>query len=291
MTTVVKELGEVRGPLLVFGGPYSNLQATQALFAKADELDIPLSNIICTGDVVAYCGDPGATTDLIHASGIHVIKGNVELSLSAGAQDCGCGFEEGSACDLLSVQWFNQAVKEVSTQQLDWKAALPDFIQFTYAGHRFEIVHGTRREVSRFVFASDDHSALFSDMAQRSIDVTLSGHNGIPYTRGNSDHLWHNAGVIGMPANEGETHTWYSVIEERASGEIEFRHERLTFDQAAAAKNMREKGYPEAYATALETGLWPSLDILPETEKAMTGKSLQSQLQPQLLQAHQRKAA
>lgn len=291
MTAVVKELGVLSGPLLVFGGPYSNLQATKALLAKADELGTPASNIVCTGDIVAYCGDPGATTDLVQASGIHAIKGNVEISLAAGAQDCGCGFEEGSACDLLSVQWFNQAVKEVSNQQLSWKAALPDFIQFTYAGRRFEVVHGTRDDVSRFVFASDDHAALFSDMTQRSVDVTLSGHNGIPYTQIEGDSVWHNAGVIGMPANEGQTHTWYSVIEETASGEIEFRHERLTFDQRAAAKTMRNKGYPDAYATALETGLWPSLDILPETEKAMTGQSLQTRLQPQSLPTHQQKAA
>ena len=49
-------------PILVFGGPYSNLRATQAMRARAEELGIPPSSTICTGDVVAYCAEPEETT-------------------------------------------------------------------------------------------------------------------------------------------------------------------------------------------------------------------------------------
>lgn len=31
-----------------------------------------------------------------------LIAGSCEENLAAGALDCGCGFEEGTACDLLS---------------------------------------------------------------------------------------------------------------------------------------------------------------------------------------------
>ena len=40
-------------PLLVFGGPYSNREATQAMGQRAEALSIPPRNVICTGDVVA----------------------------------------------------------------------------------------------------------------------------------------------------------------------------------------------------------------------------------------------
>ncbi len=291
MPPIVKDLGELTGALLVFGGPYSNLQATEALFAKAEQLNIPATNIICTGDVVAYCGDPGGTTDLIQKSGIHVIKGNVEISLAEGAGDCGCGFEEDSACDLLSVQWFNQAVKEVSADQIEWKAALPDSLQFNFAGQRFEVVHGARTEVSRFVFASQDHAPLLEDMANRAVDVTLAGHNGIPYTKCLGSKVWHNAGVIGMPANEGQPHCWFSLIKEQSDGSIEFSHHKLSYDFNTAAATMRKKGYPEPYAQALSNGLWPSLDVLPEVEKLMTGRPLSDQVRSQLLLPLQQKAA
>src|SRR6478735_4290136 len=49
---------QIDGPALVFGGPYGNLQATAAVLAQAERLGIPASRIICTGDLVAYEGDP-----------------------------------------------------------------------------------------------------------------------------------------------------------------------------------------------------------------------------------------
>jgi hypothetical protein len=38
---------------------------------------------------------------------------------------------------------------------------------------------------------------------------------------------------------------------------------------------MREHCLPEGYAAALETGLWPSCDILPPAELAARGKPLE----------------
>lgn len=57
------ELGTLDGPVLLFGGNYSNLRATEALIAEASRLGVPADHVICTGDVVAYCADPQATVD------------------------------------------------------------------------------------------------------------------------------------------------------------------------------------------------------------------------------------
>ena len=80
---------EMRGnePLVVFGGPYSNLQATRAMQAETRRLGIAPDRVICTGDVVAYCANPAETTDLVRAWGIHVVAGNCEESLAADADD------------------------------------------------------------------------------------------------------------------------------------------------------------------------------------------------------------
>ena len=39
------------GPLLVIGGPYSNLKATRAILAEAERGQIPPERIVCTGNV------------------------------------------------------------------------------------------------------------------------------------------------------------------------------------------------------------------------------------------------
>ncbi|OYV85079.1 MAG: radical SAM protein, partial [Acidiphilium sp. 21-68-69] len=90
------------GPVLVFGGCYSNLQATRALLEAAKAHEIPPERMICTGDVVAYGADPQACAALIRDHGIATVMGNCEEQLGAGAADCGCGFTEGSSCDRLA---------------------------------------------------------------------------------------------------------------------------------------------------------------------------------------------
>lgn len=95
-------LGTLKGPLLVFGGVYSNLQALEALQKQAQQLGIPASNIICTGDVVAYCAEPETCVQQIRAWGIHCIAGNVEIQLSTGQENCACDFVAGGRCDTFS---------------------------------------------------------------------------------------------------------------------------------------------------------------------------------------------
>lgn len=43
---------------------------------------------------------------------------------------------------------------------------------------------------------------------------------------------------------------------------------------SAMLDRMIEEGLPQGYAEALRTGLWPSLDVLPEPEQLATGKPL-----------------
>ena len=77
----VKNIGNLSGKVLVFGGVYSNLQALEALQKVADKEGITPSNIICTGDIIAYCAQPSACVDAIEDWGIHVIQGNVEENI------------------------------------------------------------------------------------------------------------------------------------------------------------------------------------------------------------------
>lgn len=112
-------------PDLVFGGCYSNLQATEALLAAAKRLGIPPARMICTGDVIAYGADPAATLDLIRNAGIATVMGNCEESLAVDAADCGCGFAPGSSCERLSAAWFAHAARHLGPEARLWMGALP----------------------------------------------------------------------------------------------------------------------------------------------------------------------
>lgn len=257
------------GPLLVFGGPYSNLRATQALIAEAARLGIPPNRVICTGDVVAYCAEPEETAQAIAAWGCHVIQGNCEQQIAAGAADCACNFEEGSACDLLAKGWYPFASARASAEMRGWMGALPQTLTFQIGGLSFRVVHGGVQDLSRWVFASD-RPALEEEVAQAGADVVLAGHCGLPFVAQVGRQTWFNAGVIGMPANDGTTDVWYGLVSPAAAGVALSTH-RLGYDHAGAAAAMRRFGHANGYARTLLTGRWPSLDVLPANERTHSG--------------------
>ncbi|HZD26120.1 MAG TPA: metallophosphoesterase family protein, partial [Alphaproteobacteria bacterium] len=218
--------------------------------------------------------DAEAVTALIRAAGMPVVMGNCEESLGSGGEDCGCGFAEGSDCDIAARHWFTHAAAELSEASRAWMGGLPRIIRFRFAGRRFAAIHGGAEQINRFIFASTPAGEKRAALAALQVDAVIAGHCGIPFTQVLDGRLWHNPGVIGMPANDGTPRVWYSLLEADADGGIRIRHRALAYDHAGAAAAMRAQALPEGYAAALVSGLWPSLDILPAAERAATGRPL-----------------
>jgi predicted phosphodiesterase/pyruvate-formate lyase-activating enzyme len=262
------------GPVLVFGGPYSNLEATRALFDWAAARGVPADHIICTGDVVAYGADARETLALVRQSGIHVVMGNCEESLAANAATCGCGYAEGTACQRLAAEWYAHADRSLGDEDRRWLGTLPRRLVVELAGRRLTVVHGGVSQINRFVFASAPAAVKRAELAGTDGDGVISGHSGMPFTQIIDGRLWHNAGAIGMPANDGTARTWFSLLVPEGDG-IRIEHKALDYDCRIAAQKMRSAGLPEGYARALETGHWPSLDVLPPAEIAETGRPIE----------------
>jgi predicted phosphodiesterase len=259
-------------PLLVFGGPYSNLRALTAVRMLADELGLQPERCICTGDVVAYCVEPEETVAAIRDWGCQVIAGNCEEQLAAGAADCGCGFEEGTECDRLAKDWYAFANERMSPASRTWMVGLPKTLVFMFGGLSFRVVHGGVAQINRFVFASE-RAVIAEELERAGADVVVAGHAGIPFIERIGKRVWFNAGVIGMPANDGTPDVWYGLIRTEEDAVLLSAH-RLAYDHLGAAAGMRQWGHANGYARSLVTGLWPSLDVLPPAERAATGRRL-----------------
>jgi predicted phosphodiesterase len=271
--TDVLDLGAFDEPVLVFGGPYGNLQATRALLAEAGRRGIPTGRMLCTGDLVAYCADPQATVDLIRGAGVAVVMGNCEESLGSGTEDCGCGFAAGSSCDLLSAQWFAYAGRALDEGAKAWMSGLPRRIAFTLAGRRLAAVHGGVERINRYVFPATPAAEKAAEIARAGADGVIGGHCGLPFTEIVDGRVWHNAGAIGLPANDGTPRVWCSTLSPTDEGLL-IEHHALAYDHPKAAAAMRERGLPAAYAESLETGLWPADDVMPEEDRRARGRPL-----------------
>jgi hypothetical protein len=283
--------------LLVFGGPYSNLQATVAVRAEAARLGLRRDQVVCTGDVCAYCGNPAETAEALMEWGVDVVKGNCEESFGEQRGDCGCGFEEGSVCDYLSGAWFAFASRNLSAEHREWMRSRPERLNRRVGAFAVSFVHATPRRNSEFVFASADDAELGARIddadaaaaannegrnndVSAGVDVLIVGHSGIPFTRVLRDgRVWHNAGVVGTPANDGTPRVWYSLLTPATAANgrrlLRIEHRALAYDYEAAAAAMERASLPSGYREALVTGLWPSLDVLPEAERLATGVALE----------------
>jgi len=264
MDKKIVDLGELSGDLLIFGGVYSNLQALEALVSLSRKRNIPPQNIICTGDIVGYCAQPAESLDLFRECGANAIAGNVEKQLANGAEHCGCDFSSGSRCDGFSEIWYAFAKANTPTHHLEWMAQLPDHITFSHLGRTYGVVHGSYNNTSEFIFESTPWQTKTFNHDVLECDIILAGHCGLPFKQRHWDRSWLNAGVIGMPANDGLTDTWYMVIDGETG---QATHHRLKYDHHLTARLMAEKSLPEEYAKTLLTGIWDNMEILPEEEK------------------------
>ena len=281
----VLDLGSVDGPVLCFGGPYSNVQATDAMLARARALGLAPQQIVCTGDVVAYAGDPVATVERVRDAGIRVVMGNCEESLGFNAADCGCGFKRDSACADWSEVWFAHAASQLDEDDLAWMRALPRQLRFTLGGRRFAVIHGDDEDIAEYIFASTPVAAkarIFERLSRNDptgdppgdpIDAVIGGHSGLPFTQTLGSRLWHNPGGIGMPANDGTPRGWYSILAAEDGG-IDIALHALDYDHAAAAGALRAVNPDLPYAETFETGLWPNMDVMPESERRERGRPL-----------------
>jgi predicted phosphodiesterase len=260
----IKDLGELQGPVLVFGGIYSNIHALNALLDAAQVHDIKPANMICTGDVVAYCSEAKQVVDRMRELDIPTVQGNCEVQLAQDADDCGCGFEEGSTCSLLSRSWYAHAKSTLNAEDKRWMGALPSRLVFTHHGKRYGVVHGGATDISKFIWPVTDVVEIKREInvlegEVGSIDVALSGHSGIPMQAKSNDHFWTNSGAIGMPANNGRRHTSYVILQ---GDDVEFHS--LEYDAQGAHDAMVQAGLAQGYHEALLTGYWPSEETLPQ---------------------------
>ena len=269
---MLKTLGKIENRLLVFGGPYSNLAATEAMRSIADEKKISPEHIICTGDLVAYCAEPRQTVDLIRDWGIHVVMGNCEESLAWQALDCGCGFEAGTSCSTLSITWYEYASRHIKPEIRHWMNDLPRSIEFQMKNNRFKVVHGSVSSINQFVFPSTPTEIKRSEFSRVDVECLIGGHSGIPFGQNIDNRFWLNAGAIGLPANDGSSDGWYMFLEPEETGILVSWH-RLSYDAKRSPDSTFEAGMNE-YARALVNGLWPSMDVLPSDERAKQGNRL-----------------
>jgi len=202
------------GPLLVFGGPYSNLQATRAMLDEATRRGIPARRVICTGGFAE-----GTACDLLSRAWYAHADRQVAAAHRA---------------------WMSGLPQRLMVR-------LPD-------GRRLAVLHGGASDISRFIFASTPQADLAAEIAATGCDGVIAGHCGIPFARQVGPGIWINAGAIGMPADDGTPRIWFALLTPGEAGlSVEILPLDYDHAAAAAAMRMagRPEGYAAALGSGI----------------------------------------
>lgn len=261
---------EVEGPfskVVVFGGVYNNSYGLEALLQQASVFGADAT--YCLGDFGGFGPHPEKVWSLLQAGRVSCIQGNYEESLSSGREDCNCGYADPRDNHFAEIS-YRYTAENCSDDYKRWMGTHPKRRRIRVGDRELLLIHGSPRRVNEFLFASTSPVPYLEVLLdQEGCDGILCTHTGLHWHRrlpSGRDVV--NVGVIGRPANDGETHVWYAELTDQGD-KLGVELKPLVYDHQALARDMREEGLPEEFVDTVLTGWWTTcLEILPARERA-----------------------
>jgi putative phosphoesterase len=227
---------------------HANLPALRAALDRIEELGI--GDVYCGGDLVGYGPHPNEVCALIAEREIPAIYGNYDYAIARDLDDCGCAYvtPEDRELGQRSVEW-TLAHTDGASKELMRK--LPFDLRFQVGPASVHLVHGSPRKVNEYLF-EDKPASLYERLAAaEEAGVLVFGHTHKPWVRSHGGVLFVNCGSVGKP-KDGDPRGAFAVLDGRG-GELEATIERVPYDAAAVAAEIRESGLPAEYADKLTT--------------------------------------
>ncbi len=227
---------------------HGNLPALQAALSRTEELGI--EQIYCGGDLVGYGPHPNEVCALIADLKIPTIYGNYDYAIARDEEDCGCAYITPHDRELgqLSVDW---TLAHTSMTSKEFMLGLPFDLHFNVGDVDVHLVHGSPRKVNEYLF-EDKPARLYERLAAAEDDrVLVFGHTHKPWVHEYSDVLFVNCGSVGKP-KDGDPRGAFAVLK-RAAGGVEVTIERVEYDAARVAEEVRKAGLPGEFADKLLT--------------------------------------
>ena len=268
----IEDGAPLEGPyskVVVFGGIYNNSYGLEAVLEQSALLGADAT--YCLGDFGGFGPNPEKTWPLLEQGRVLSIQGNYEESLSSGHEDCNCGYADPRDNQFAEIS-YGYTAQHCSPEYKAWMGTHPKRRRIQVGNRRLLLVHGSPRRVNEFMFASTSPVAYLEVLLdQEDCDGILCTHTGLHWHRrlpSGRDVV--NVGVIGRPANDGETHVWYAELSDQGEA-LGVELKPLRYDYQSLARDMRRERLPEEFVETILTGWWTTcLEILPARERAQS---------------------
>ena len=248
-----------------FGGIYNNHLALAAAIddARREGVDAWW----CLGDVGGFGPYPNRSIEMLRQNQIPTVQGNYDYSVGNQKPDCGCGYTDPRDNHFARLS-YAYTLENTAAAHRPWLAQLPPLISTDFGGLRLAMVHGSPRQVNEFLWASTSPDHLLEQLAAGlNADVLLCTHTGLHWQRTlASGRTIVNVGALGRPANDGNTHVWYALLD--TERQPAFRFIPVIYDYRQLADQMGNEKLPAEFIETIETGWWTTcLELLPAKER------------------------
>lgn len=252
--------------IAVFGGVYSNYLALAAMLADARRRGAEA--LFCLGDLGGFGPYPDRVYPLLRQRDVVVMRGNYDIALAEGHEDCGCGYTD-PRDNYYAQLSYTYTFTHTSEANKRWLRTLPDCLRVQLGRYRLHLCHGSPRQVNEFLWESTTPDCLLEFfLRQYEADVLLFTHTGIKWYRPlPGDRHAINVGVIGRPENDGTPRVWYCLLTAAPALQVAFIP--VTYDYRQLARDMQQEDLPPEFIDTICSGWWTTcLEVLPGKERA-----------------------
>ena len=259
--------------LALFGGLYSNSLALASAIAIAEARGVDA--MWCLGDLGAFGPHPDRVFPLLAEHGVQCLQGNYDDSIGHGLDDCQCGYTDPRDNHFAQIS-YDYTLANTSDENRAFLRGLPEQAVITAHGTRVLLCHGSPRQVNEFVWESNASTAFLARLCDESAaDVICGTHTGLHWHRelppaegSRHPRHWVNVGVLGRPANDGQTSVWMTLLEIGRRGDVTAEFVPVEYDHQRLAREMRDEKLPEEFIATVLEGYWTTcLEVLPSRER------------------------
>ena len=223
--------------IIVLGDIHGNLPALEVALreARAEGYDI-----LChTGDLVGFAPYPNETVALLRAEKIPGVRGNLDDSVIAEAEEFG-GHAAAREERVFEQEAYAWTLRNTERAARNYLGNLPFEQRMDAGGRRTVLVHATPVDLTTCMWEDRDEE-FFREMGDAAeADMIVFGHTHRPYHRIVDGRHFVNAGSVGYPG-DGDARTGYTVIQ--TDGNVEVQYRRYPYDTARLLRAAEARGF------------------------------------------------